>query len=198
MLLHFSHHSLLSCSVSNWKSTKFLSNNSFKTQFFIFSLPQQLSYLNTTPIHLPGNIILWPVSSGRYLGVIFNWNCSCAQHNSAVSKLCFHNIGALRRIHNTNDHTTACTIIRPSFTLKLTSEPLFNLFCLQLKDLSSTVTKSAVRAVTKTIKFHHNNPIIEFLNGLKINEKKSSSRFSLSLSLSLMTDQSTSLPPLSS
>jgi len=41
---------------------------------------------------------------------IFDNNLSSAQHISAVSKSCFHNIRDLRRIRNAIDQTTACTI----------------------------------------------------------------------------------------
>jgi len=37
-------------------------------------------------------------------------NMSFAQRISAVSNSCFHNIRDLRRIRNTIDQTTACTI----------------------------------------------------------------------------------------
>jgi len=50
------------------------------------------------------------VDSARNLGVIFDTNLSFAQHISAVSKSCFHNIRDERRICNTIDQTTACTI----------------------------------------------------------------------------------------
>jgi len=53
-----------------------------------------------------------PVDSVRNLGVIFDKHMSFAQHISAVSKSCFHNIRDLRHIRNTIDQTTACIIAR--------------------------------------------------------------------------------------
>jgi len=68
------------------------------------------SKLNNPTIHLPNNVILSPVDSARNLGVIFDKNLSFAQHISSISKSCFLNIRDLRRIRNTIDQTTACTI----------------------------------------------------------------------------------------
>jgi len=66
--------------------------------------------LNNPTIHLLNNIILSPVDSARNLGVIFDQILSFAQHISAVSKSCFHNILDLRRIRNNIDQAIACTI----------------------------------------------------------------------------------------
>jgi len=91
-------------------SSNFLSLNPSKTECLIFALPQQLSKLNNRTIHLPNNIILSPVDSDRNLGVIFDKNLSFAQHISSICKSCFLNIRDLRRIRNTIDQTTPCTI----------------------------------------------------------------------------------------
>jgi len=48
--------------------------------------------------------------SARNLGVIFDKNLSVAQYMSFISKSCSLNIRDLRRIRNTIDQTTACTI----------------------------------------------------------------------------------------
>jgi len=83
--------------VSNWMSSNFLSLNPSKTEFLVFGLPQQLSKLNNSTIHLPKNVILSSVDSARNLDVIFNKNLSFAQHISSISKSCFLNIRHLRR-----------------------------------------------------------------------------------------------------
>jgi len=83
-------------------SLNFLSPNPSKTEFLVFGLPQQLSEHNDPTIHLPNSVILSPVDSARNLGVTFDKNLWFAQHISAVSKSCFHNIRhLLRRICNT-------------------------------------------------------------------------------------------------
>ena len=91
-------------------SSNFLSLNPSKTEFLLVGLPQQLSKLSNPIIHLPNNVTLSPVYSARNLGVIFDSNLTFSQHISAVSKSCFYHIRDLRRIRNTIDHTTACTI----------------------------------------------------------------------------------------
>jgi len=96
--------------VSNWMSSKFLSLNPSKIEFLIFGIPPQLSKLNIPIIHLPNNVKLSTVDSAPNLGVIFDNNLSFAQHISSFSKSCFLNIRDLRRIRNTTDQTTACTI----------------------------------------------------------------------------------------
>ena len=91
-------------------SSNFLSLNPSKTEFLLIGLPQQLSKLSNPIIHLPNNVTLSPVHSARNLGVIFDSNLTFSQHISAVSKSCFFHIRDLRRIRNTIDQTTACTI----------------------------------------------------------------------------------------
>jgi len=142
-------------------SPNFLSLNLSKTEFLVFGLPQQLSKLNNPTILLPNNIIFSPVDSARNLGIIFDINLLFAQHIYAVSKSWFHNIRDLRRIRNTIDQTTSCTIsMLLSFTLKWTIvTPLHNLPATQTYRLQ-LVLNSAARAVTKTPKFYHKIPIL--------------------------------------
>ena len=97
--------------VYNWMSSNFLSLNPSKTEFLVIGLPKQLEKLNHPPnINLPNNVILSPVHSARNLGVIFDSNLTFSDHISAVSKSCLYHIRDLRRIRNTIDRTTACTI----------------------------------------------------------------------------------------
>jgi len=131
--------------VSTWMSSNSVSLNPSKTEFLVFSLPQQLFKFNNPIIHLPNNVILSPVDSARNLGVIFDKNLSFAQHISSISKSCFfnimlvilvsyitkichlhnvissipkscfHNIRDLRHIRYTIDQTTGCTIGQSAF-----------------------------------------------------------------------------------
>jgi len=84
-------------------STLVYHNNSLK------SINPKFIYLNNPTIDLPNDVMVSPVDSARNLGVIFDEYLSFAQHISAFSKLCFHNIRDLRRIRNIIDQTTACT-----------------------------------------------------------------------------------------
>jgi len=153
-------------------SSNFLSLNPSKTEFHIFGIPQQLSKLNNSTTHLLSNVILSPVDSARNLGVIFDKNMSFAQHISSISKSCFLNMRDLRRICNTIDHTTACTIATFLIHSKIDycNSLLLNLPATQTNRLQR-VLNSAAGAVTKTHKFHNITPILKFLNWLKINER---------------------------
>ena len=153
-------------------SANFLSLNPSKTEFLIIGLPQQLSELNSPTIHLPNTINLSPVDSARNLGIIFDKNLTFAQHISSVSKACFLNIRDLRRIRQTIDHATACTIATSLIHSKidfcnslLLNLPTTQTNCLQL------ILNSAARAVTKTPKFHHITPILKSLHWLTINQR---------------------------
>jgi len=96
----------------------------------------------------------------------------CRLPKYAVSKSCLHNIRDLRRIRNTIDQTILhAPLLLLSFILKLNIVTLLlNLPATQTNRLQ-LVLNSAVRAVTKTPKFHHITPILESLHWFKINER---------------------------
>jgi exonuclease III len=158
--------------VYNWMSSNFLSLNPSKTEFLVIGLPKQLEKLNLPTIHLPNDVILSPVHSARNLGVIFDSNLTFSDHISAVSKSCLYHIRDLRRIRNTIDRTTACTIACSLVHSKLDycNSLLLNLPSTQTKRLQ-LVINSAARAVTKSPKFHHITPILKSLHWLNINER---------------------------
>jgi hypothetical protein len=135
-------------------------------------LPQQLSKLNSPTIHLPNNVTLSPVDSARNLGVILDKNLSYAQHISSVSRSCFLNIRDLRRIRNTIDHATACTIATSLIHSKIDycNSILLNLPATPTNRLQPLLN-SAARAVTRTPKFHHITPILKSLHWLTINQR---------------------------
>jgi len=113
-------------------------------------------------------------SAGYFLffGVIFDKNLSFTQHISSISKSCFHNIRELRRIRNTINQTTACTIATSLIHSKIDyyNSLLFNLPATQTVRLQ-LVLNSAARAVTKTPKFHHITPILKSLHWLNTNKR---------------------------
>ena len=78
----------------------------------------------------------------------------------------------LRRIRNTIDLTTACTIATSLIHSKVDycNSLLLNLPATQT-DRLQLVLNSAARAVTKTPKVHHITPIFKSLHWLKINER---------------------------
>lgn len=158
--------------VSDWMSSNFLSLNPSKTEFLLIGLPQQLKKINCPTIRLPNGCTLSPVTSARNLGVIFDSNLSFSQHISSVSKSCFYHIRDLRRIRNTIDQTTACTIATSLVHSKIDycNSLLLNLPSTQLNRLQ-LVLNAAARAVTKTPKLHHITPILKSLHWLKVNHR---------------------------
>ena len=96
--------------ISSWMASNFLSLNSSKTEFLLIGLPTQLAKIDNPSLSIPSSTSIKPVASARNLGVIFDSNLSFSDHISYISKTCFAHIRDLRRIRNTLDHTTACTI----------------------------------------------------------------------------------------
>ena len=93
-----------------WPQTFYLSTL-LKLNFF--SLDLQHNFLKLTILHLQfsSNTTIQPVSSARNLGIIFDYNLSFSDQISYyISKSCFSHIRDLRRIRNTLDHKTSCTI----------------------------------------------------------------------------------------
>ena len=96
--------------ISSWMASNFLSLNSSKTEFLLIGLPTQLTKIDNPFLSMPSSTSIKPVASARNLGVIFDSNLSFSDHISYISKTCFVHIRDLRRIRNTLDHTTACTV----------------------------------------------------------------------------------------
>ena len=90
--------------VHNWMSSNFLSLNPSKTEFLVIGLPKQLEKLNYPSTPLPNDVILSPSWESSLIVIqLF------VDHISAVSKSWLYHIRH-RRIRNTIDRTTACTI----------------------------------------------------------------------------------------
>jgi len=106
------------------------------------------------------------VDSACSSDVIFDKNLSFAQHISAVSKSCFHNIRDQRRIRNVIDKTTACTIATSLIHSKIDyCNSLLLILPATQKNRLQLVLNSAARAVTKIPKFHHITPILKSFTG---------------------------------
>ena len=91
-------------------TSNFLSLNPAKTEFLLIGLPAQLSKIHNPTFTISSNTTIQPVSSAQNLGIIFDSNLSFSDHISYISKSCFSHIRDLRRIRNTLDPKTACTI----------------------------------------------------------------------------------------
>ena len=89
---------------------KLLSFNPAKTEFLLIGLPAQLSKIHNPKLTISSYTTILPVSSAQNLGIIFDSNLSFSDHISYISKSCFSHIRDLRRIRNTLNHKTACTI----------------------------------------------------------------------------------------
>ena len=87
-----------------------LSLNPAETEFLLIGLPAQFSEIHNPTLTISSNTTIQPVSSARNLGIIFDSNLSFSDHISFISKYWFSHIRDLRRIRNTLDHKTACTI----------------------------------------------------------------------------------------
>ena len=96
--------------ISSWMASNLLSLNPAKTEFLLIGLPAQLSKIHNPTLTISSNTTIQPVSSARNLGIIFDSNLSFSDHISYISKSCFSHIRDLRRIRNTSDHKTTCTI----------------------------------------------------------------------------------------
>ena len=130
-------------------ASNFLSLNSSKTEFLLIGLPTQLAKIDNPSLSMPSSTSIKPVASARNLGVIFDSNLSFSDHISNISKTCFAHIRDLRRIRNTLDHTTACTIATSLIHSKLDycNSLFLNLNCQQTNRLQ-LILNSTARAVT--------------------------------------------------
>ena len=158
--------------ISSGMASNFLSLNSFKTEFLLIGLPTQLAKIDNPSLSMPSSTSIKPVASARNLGVIFDSNLSFSDHISYISKTCFAHIRDLRRIRNTLDHTTACTIATSLIHSKLDycNSLFLNLNCQQTNRLQP-ILNSTARAVTKTPKYNHITPHLESLHWLKITQR---------------------------
>ena len=153
-------------------ASNFLSLNPAKTEFLLIGLPAQLSKIHNPTLTISSNTTIQPVSSARNLGIIFDSNLSFSDHISYISKSCFSHIRDLRRIRNTLDHKTACTIATSLIHSKLDycNSLYLNISNQQLNRLQ-LILNSAARAVTKTPKFHHITSHLKSLHWLKITQR---------------------------
>ena len=153
--------------VCSWMSSNLLMLNPSKTDFLLIGLPKQLSKLTNPSLSFTNNVALYPVTSARNLGILFDSNFSLSDHISSVTKSCMSHIRDLRRIRPVLNQSTARNIATALIHSKLDycnslflNLPANQLNCLQL------VLNSAARAVTNTSKFHHITHILKSLHWL--------------------------------
>ena len=153
-------------------ASNYLSLNSSETEFLLIGFPTQLAKMDNPSLSLPSSTSIKPVASARNLGVIFDSNLSFSDHISYILKTCFAHIRDLRRIRNTLDHTTTCTIATSLIHSKLDycNSLFLNLNCQQTNRLQ-LILNSTARAVTKTPKYNHITPHLKSLHWLKITQR---------------------------
>ena len=159
--------------ISSWMASNFLSLNPAKTEFLLIGLPAQLSKIHNPTLTISSNTTIQPVSSARNLGtvlsliIIFLFLIISHTFRNPASL-----IRDLRRIRNTLDHKTACTIATSLIHYKLDycNSLYLNISNQQLNRLQ-LILNSAARAVTKTPKFHHITPHLKSLPCLKITQR---------------------------
>ena len=147
-----------------WPQTFYLSTL-LKLNFFLLDFLHNFLKFTIPTLTISSNTTIQPVSSARNLGIIFDSNLSFSDHISYISKSCFSHIRDLRRIRNTLDHKTACTIATSLIHSKLDycNSLYLNISNQQLNRLQ-LILNSAARAVTKTPKFHHITPHLKSLH----------------------------------
>ena len=168
----------LSSSLLSLHATSNKTFNSYKTPF-LKSRPGWLptSFLST-PLKLNFYSLVFLLSSLKLIILLYLClqalpsNLSLSDHISYISKTCFAHIRDLRRIRNTLDHTTACTIATSLIHSKLDycNSLFLNLNCQQTNRLQ-LILNSAARAVTKTPKYNHITPHLKSLHWLKITQR---------------------------
>ena len=158
--------------VSSWMSSNLLSLNPNKTEFLVIGTPQQLSKLNDPKLILNSDTIITPVTSARNLGIVFDNHLRFEDQITSLSKSCFYHIHDLRRIRDTLDFTTACTIGTSLVHSKLDycNSLYLNLPAYQLDRLQS-IQNCLARTICRTSKFSHITPTLQSLHWLKVRER---------------------------
>ena len=154
-------------------SSNLLSLNPNKTEFLIIGTSQQLSKLNNPTLAFDSSTTISPVTSARNLGIVFDNHLSFNAQITALSKSCFYHIRDLRRIRDTLDFTTACTIATSLVHSKLDycNSLYHNLPAYQLDRLQS-IQNCLARTVCKTsTNFAHISPTLQSLHWLKVRER---------------------------
>jgi hypothetical protein len=153
-------------------SSNLLSLNPNKTEFLVIGTPQQLSKLSDPKLVLNSDTIIAPVTSARNLGVIFDNHLCFQDHITSLSKSCYYHIHDLRRIRDTLDFSTACTIGTSLVHSKLDycNSLYLNLPGYQLDRLQS-IQNCLARTICRTSKFSHITPTLQSLHWLKVRER---------------------------
>ena len=158
--------------ISSWMTANLLTLSSFKTEFLLIGLQQQLARIHNCSLNI--------IDSARNLGFIFDSHLSFSDQISSLSKSCYYHIRELRCIRPYLDFKTASTIATSIVHSKLHyCNSLYSNLPKSQTNRLQVIQNSLARAVVKTHKFRHVTPILKSLHWLKINERIEYELFSL-------------------
>src|SRR6218665_547756 len=145
--------------------------NPSKTEFIIVGLPAQIKKIPDPSIHLSSSTTFTSDAPVRNLGVTFDPHLSFFNHISSLFRSCFMHIRDLRCIQPMLDFKTASTIATSIVHSKLDycNFLFLNLDSSQIHRLQ-LIQNSLARAVTRTPRYHHINPVLKSLHWLKVPE----------------------------
>ena len=122
---------------------------------------------------MPDNITLFPVNSARNLGFLLDSNLTLSDQIASVAKSCYYHIRDLKRIRNSLDHKTACTIATAIVHSKLDycNSLYLNLPACHIKRLQLVQNAAARAIITNCSKSRHISPALKSLHWLKVQER---------------------------
>jgi len=140
-----------------------LTLNSYKTEFLLIGLKQQLAKISFCSLDT--------AHSARNLGFSFDEHISFSDQMSALSKSCYSHIRQLRCIRPYIDYKTARTITISIVHSKLDycNSLYYNVPNTQLNRLQ-LIQNSVARAVVRAPKSSHMNPALKCLHWLKVKQ----------------------------
>lgn len=131
-----------------------------------------MAKLDGPSLAFDSSTIIKPVTSARSLGILFDNHLSFDDQITSLSKSCFYHIRDLRRIRDTLDFKTACTIGTSLVHSKLDycNSLYCNLPAYQIDRLQS-IQNCLARTVCRTSKFSHITPTLQSLHWLKVKQR---------------------------
>jgi hypothetical protein len=161
---------LTSCvaEIHSWMTSNKLKLNEDKTEFLVFSSPHFQKALHQLSLKV-GNVTVYPVTSARNLGVVFDNILNMDTHVTAISRSAhFHlrNIGAIRQ-YLTLESTVQLVHAFITSRLDYCNSLLYGVSEKSLKKLKR-IQNTAARIVTRTRKYDNITPILKSLHWLPV------------------------------
>jgi len=133
---------------------------------------QQPSKLSNPVLVVDSNTTITPATSARSLGILFDNHLSSENQITALSKACFYHIRDLRRIRDTLNFSTSCTIATSLVHSKLgyCNSLYYNLPAYQIDRIQS-IQNCLARTVCRTSKWSNITHTLKSLHWLKVKER---------------------------